>query len=58
MTSLADTSTAIGAKNDAHAVRRHRQRIERVAKALLAKTTISGKQLDRLVGRSIDELMT
>jgi ATP-dependent Zn protease len=37
-------------------VRRHRARIERVAKALLAKTTLSAKQLDKLVGRSVDDV--
>jgi ATP-dependent Zn protease len=39
-------------------VRRHRAGIERVAKALLAKKTLSAKQLDRLVGRSVDDLNT
>ena len=37
-------------------VRRHRNRIERVAKALLAKTTLSAKQVDKLVGRSVDDV--
>jgi hypothetical protein len=37
-------------------VRRHRARIERVAKALLAKTTLSAKQVDKLVGRSVDDV--
>lgn len=34
-------------------VRRHRALIERTAKALLAKTTLSAKQLDKLIGRSV-----
>jgi hypothetical protein len=33
-------------------VRRHKVRIESVAKALLAKTTLSARQLDKMVGRS------
>ena len=37
-------------------VRRHQARIKRVAKTLLAKTTLSAKQLDRLVGRSVDDV--
>jgi len=37
-------------------VRRHRARIERVAEALIAKQTLSRKQLDRLVGRSVDDV--
>lgn len=37
-------------------IRRHRGRIERVAKALLAKTTLSAKQLDKLVGRSVGDV--
>jgi ATP-dependent Zn protease len=37
-------------------VRRHKARIERVAKALLAKTTLSAKQVDKLVGRSVDDV--
>lgn len=37
-------------------VRRHRARIERVAKALLARTTISAKSLDKIVGRSVDDV--
>jgi len=37
-------------------VRRHKARIERVAKALLARTTLSAKQLDKLVGRSVDDV--
>jgi len=37
-------------------VRRHRALIERVAKALLAETTLSAEALDKLVGRSIDDV--
>ena len=37
-------------------VRRHRARIERVAKALLAKTSLSAKAIDKLVGRSVDDV--
>jgi hypothetical protein len=37
-------------------VRRHRVLIERVAKALLARTTLSAKQVDKLVGRSVDDI--
>jgi ATP-dependent Zn protease len=37
-------------------VRRHRARIERLAKALLTKTTLSAKQVDKLVGRSVDDV--
>jgi ATP-dependent Zn protease len=37
-------------------VRRHRARIERVAKALLAKTTLSRRQVDKLVGRSVADV--
>jgi hypothetical protein len=37
-------------------VRRHRERIERVAKALLARTTLSREQLDKLVGRSVNDV--
>lgn len=37
-------------------VRRHRARIERVAKALLAKERLSAKQLDKLVGRSVEDV--
>jgi ATP-dependent Zn protease len=37
-------------------VRRHRARIERVAEALLAKTKLHGKQVDRLAGRSVDDV--
>ena len=34
-------------------VRRHRALIERVAKALLAKTELSADELDELVGKSV-----
>ena len=37
-------------------VRRHRTRIDRVADALFAKTTLSGEELDRLVGRSVADV--
>jgi hypothetical protein len=37
-------------------VRRHRARIERVAKALLANTTLSAEELDKLVGRSVNDV--
>jgi ATP-dependent Zn protease len=37
-------------------VRRHRARIERVAEALLARMTLSAKAINRLVGRSIDDV--
>jgi hypothetical protein len=37
-------------------VRRHRARIERVAEALLAKTKLSAKQVDKLAGRSVDDV--
>jgi hypothetical protein len=37
-------------------VRRHRERIERVAKALLAETTLSAEKLDALVGRSVADV--
>jgi hypothetical protein len=37
-------------------VRRHRARIEHVAEALLAKTTLSAADLDRLVGRSVADV--
>jgi hypothetical protein len=37
-------------------VRRHQKRIELVARALLAKTTLSAKALDKLVGRSVDDV--
>ncbi len=37
-------------------VRRHRARIERVANALLEKTALSPKQLDKLVGRSVNDV--
>jgi hypothetical protein len=34
-------------------VRRHRRLVMRVAKALLERTTLTGGELDRLVGRSV-----
>jgi hypothetical protein len=34
-------------------IRRHKQRIDRVAEALLAKTSLSTRALDNLVGRSV-----
>jgi ATP-dependent Zn protease len=37
-------------------VRRHRARIERVAEALLTKIKLSGKQVDKLAGRSVDDV--
>jgi ATP-dependent Zn protease len=37
-------------------IRRHKAKIERVAEALLAKSKLSAKALDRLVGRSIDDV--
>jgi hypothetical protein len=37
-------------------VRRYRVRIERVAEALLARTTLSSKALDKLVGRSVNDV--
>jgi len=37
-------------------LRRHRARIERVAAALLAKTTLSARELDKLVGRSVADV--
>jgi hypothetical protein len=39
-------------------VRRHQGRIELVARAPLAKTTLSAKALDKLVGRSVDAPLT
>jgi hypothetical protein len=36
--------------------RRHKASIERVAKTLLARTTVSAKALDKMVGRSIDDV--
>ena len=36
-------------------VRRHKERIERVAKAFLARPTLTAKQLDKLVGRCVDD---
>jgi hypothetical protein len=37
-------------------VRRHKARITRVAKALLSKTAFTAEQLDKLVGKSIDDV--
>jgi hypothetical protein len=37
-------------------VRRHKERIGRVAKALLARSTLTAKQLDKLVGRCVDDV--
>jgi ATP-dependent Zn protease len=37
-------------------IRRHRKRIERVAEALLAKGSLSGKAIDELAGRSVDDV--
>ena len=37
-------------------IRRHRTRIERVEKALVANKTLSARDLDRLVGRSVDDV--
>ena len=37
-------------------VRRHRHRIERVAAALLTKRKLSGRQIDKLAGRSIADV--
>ena len=37
-------------------IRRHRYRIERVAKALLKETTLTGRRLDKLVGRSVNDV--
>ena len=37
-------------------VHRHRARIERVAKALLAKKTLSAARLNKLIGRSVDDV--
>jgi Spy/CpxP family protein refolding chaperone len=37
-------------------VRRHRERIERVAEALLAEKTLSAKAIDKLAGRSINDV--
>jgi hypothetical protein len=37
-------------------VRRHQALIERVANTLLRKTTLSGVQLDRLIGRSVNDV--
>ena len=37
-------------------VRRHRRLITCVAKALLEQTTLSGGELDRLIGRSVGDV--
>ena len=37
-------------------VRRHRRLIARVAKVLLEQTTLTDEELDRLVGRSVDDV--
>jgi hypothetical protein len=37
-------------------IRRHQNRIERVAEALLVKGELSAKQLDDLTGRSVDDV--
>lgn len=37
-------------------VRRHRHLIERVADALVAKGKLTGRQIDRLIGRSVNDL--
>jgi hypothetical protein len=37
-------------------VRRHRVLIERAADALLRKTTLNAKQLDKLIGRSVNDV--
>jgi ATP-dependent Zn protease len=37
-------------------VRRHRVLVERVAAALLERKTLSGEELNRLVGRSVDDV--
>jgi hypothetical protein len=37
-------------------IRRHRDRIERVPDALLAKGKLSAKQVDKLAGRSVDDV--
>jgi hypothetical protein len=37
-------------------IRRHRHRIERTAQALRRKTTLSGTELDMLIGRSVDDV--
>jgi hypothetical protein len=37
-------------------VRRHKARIERVAKTLLAMTSLSSEALDKIVGRSVDDV--
>jgi hypothetical protein len=37
-------------------VRRHWKLIRRVARALLAKETLSGREIDRLIGRSVNDV--
>jgi hypothetical protein len=37
-------------------VRRHKARITRVARALLSKTTLTAEQIDKLVGKSVDDV--
>jgi hypothetical protein len=37
-------------------VRRHRVLIARVADALIDRTTLSAEELDKLVGRSVDDV--
>ena len=37
-------------------VRRHRLRIERTAKELLKRKAISGKELDKIIGRSVNDV--
>ena len=37
-------------------IRRHRDRIEKVAGALIAKRTLTSRQIDRLAGRSVNDL--
>jgi hypothetical protein len=36
--------------------RRHRGRIVRVARALLSRTSLSARELDRLAGRSVNDV--
>jgi hypothetical protein len=38
-------------------VRRHRNRIERVADALLTERTLSAEKIDELTGRSVNDLL-
>jgi hypothetical protein len=37
-------------------IRRHRDRIERVANALLARKKLSAKQIDKLAGHSVSDV--